>query len=256
MFWLNAFSNSPQVAGCCEQSIALPVTQVMRYTLGTDDHAADRAFEVSLAWLQALGANYVVVPGPESTDVYKREWAHPGKFAGRLEEMTREGGNIIYAVPQRSVVPAHLVLLHELVSRVPENGLDIGALAEYIAAIEDPMRPPVEARNLDVAPDPRVLDFKAQVPEAYLISVQIPYHAGWHATVNGRPVPVRQDALGLIVLEPDVAGPAAIRLSFEHWPEQRICRAISYVTLFSLLAAWLFPLSLRKTQNFSKPKSL
>ncbi len=232
MFWMNAFADIPQVTGCCEQSIALPVTQMMRYTLGTDDEAGDRTFAVSLAWLQVLGANYVVVPGPQSTDVYKWDWKHPAKFDGRLREITREGGNIVYEVPQRSAVPAHLVLRNELISRYPINGLDVEPLARYNAAIQDAGRAAVFMEN---GADPRVYEFRVELAAHQLFSVQIPFHAGWRATVNGHAVPVAQDALGFVVVEPGTIGPARIRLTFADWPEQSACRAISGLTIAGLL---------------------
>src|SRR5439155_26570217 len=54
-FWLNTFSETPQLSGCCEQGVLVHEAQYAQYAIQTDDGAGNRAFPITLAWLQALG---------------------------------------------------------------------------------------------------------------------------------------------------------------------------------------------------------
>lgn len=47
-----------------------------------------------------------------------------------------------------------------------------------------------------------------------VLSVQITRHPRWKAVVNGKSVPTRSDALGLLVVEPNCAGECLISLRY------------------------------------------
>ena len=64
--WLNAFTVIPQITGCCDQGILLRPVRMAKYVIGSDDGAGDRAADISIVWLQALGAKYVAVSGQKS----------------------------------------------------------------------------------------------------------------------------------------------------------------------------------------------
>jgi hypothetical protein len=66
-----------------------------------------------------------------------------------------------------------------------------------------------------------------------IVSVQVSYAPGWHATANGAPVPLHGDALGLLIAEPACHGSCAIDLVYDSPPEAR------YAGWTQLLAAVL-----------------
>ena len=232
MVILNTIADNPQVLGCCEQSLLLPLTQIIEYTIGSDENAGDRAIDISIAWLKAFGAALIVVPGADSTDPYRAYYRHPLKFEGRLRVLWRNAGNVIYEVPQRSNALAHLVRESELATRVPVHGLDIAPMEAYIQGIESPDRPQLTATWKDT----RTLRVTGNWPAGFVVSLQMPYHAGWLATVNGRPAQIAKDALGFAVLRSSAPGEVDIRLTFDHWRELQWCRLVSWAVFLALAA--------------------
>jgi hypothetical protein len=216
-YWLNNFTDTPQLTGCCDQGVVLPTVKMAYYVIGSDDSAGDRAAEISIAWMQALGVQYVAVAGPRSTEAFK-DFAHPWKFEGKLRRLWREGDDLIYEVPQRTSGLAHVVKRSELARSTPENGLHTEVFAQYVAAIEDPARPVPEFRQ----DSPSRVSAQAAFGKDDVLSVQIPWHFGWRADVDGHPVQAGRDALGLITVEPPGPGWHRIALRFDGGAERAI----------------------------------
>ena len=117
-FWLNTWSDVPELTGCCDQGVGVNLARFAQYVFHTDDGAGTRAAEISTAWLQAYGVQQVAVAGPRSTEPY-HAMAHPWKFEGKLPELWRDTtDDVIYRVPQRSRSLAHIVEPAELVVHV------------------------------------------------------------------------------------------------------------------------------------------
>jgi len=232
-FWLNVWSDAPELAGCCDQSVEPYQARVAQYVFHTDDHAGSRAAEISLAWLQAYGVQQVAVAGPRSTEPY-HAMAHPWKFEGKLEELWRDGmDDIIYRVPQRSRSLAHIVRPGELVLTPPANGLDIAPLAPYLKAIEDPDRPEAAMQWLSNH-EVRIM---APMKPGELLSVQIAYDPNWEARVAGTRRPTRADQLGLLVIESQCDHNCEVHLTYSGGLEMQIMRALSAVCWIGALAA-------------------
>jgi hypothetical protein len=60
-----------------------------------------------------------------------------------------------------------------------------------------------------------------------LLSVQVNYMPGWQATVGDRPIRVRGDAIGLLVLEPDCEGDCRVEAVYGLTTEAWVCRILS-----------------------------
>ena len=237
-FWLNTWSDVPELTGCCDQNVEPYQARVAQYVFHTDDHAGTRAAEISTAWLQAYGVQQVAVAGPRSTEPY-RAMAHPWKFEGKLPELWRDmTDDVIYRVPQRSLSLAHIVAPAELVLTAPANGIDIAPLAHYIQAIEDPIRPeaPMEWLSNHEA---RIL---APMKPGDLLSVQIAYDANWEASVAGARCPTRADQLGLLVIDPHCDGNCQVHLVYTGGSEMQFMRILSAACWIGALAAvaWEF----------------
>jgi hypothetical protein len=230
-YWLNNFTDTPQLTGCCDQGIVLPVLKMAYYVIGSDDGAGDRAAEISIAWMQALGVQYVAVAGPRSTEAFK-DFAHPWKFEGKLRLLWREGDDLIYEVPQRTPGLAHVVKRADLVRNTPENGLHTELLAAYVTAIEDPSRPVPEFRR----DSPSRVSVQAAFGNDDVLSVQIPWHFGWSADVDGRAVRAGRDALGFITVEPPEPGWRRIVLRFDGGRERVIAGLATLLCWMGFLA--------------------
>jgi hypothetical protein len=146
-----------------------------------------------------------VVSGADSTDQYKDIKA-PERFDAMFPILHRELGDTIYAVPQRSTSLAHVVRPGETVPLPPT----VYKVYDYSLVIEDPARPAADFEWLGDG-SARI---RATLAKSDLLSVQVPYFAGWKATVGSRRIPISADGLGFQVLHPGVDGPVEIALQW------------------------------------------
>lgn len=230
-FWLDTFTNQPQLSA--PYSTALNWTgQVATYTFYSDMNAGDRGAEFSLLWLQALGAQAIAVPGPQSPDAWKG-FVHPRKFDGVLPVLWREDDTSIYRVPQVSGSLAHAMRRAQLVQHPPIHGLDVHEVRAYVAALEDPAAPPATLRWQG---SNRAL-VRARLEPWEVISTQIDYHPGWHARAGGTSLPVFADGLGFMVIDPQCSGDCEMAIEFDGGVESKLCRTASAAVLLLALAA-------------------
>ena len=235
-FFLNSATRTPQMTGCCLQN-ALSMAEVYAYyQYATDDGAEpSKAAGINVQWLKALGVSFVVTDDAKSTEVY-HDVRHPYKFDGVLPLRWRDDGDFIYEIPMPSASLAHAVLPDELVQRFPVNGIDVAPLGRYVSALDDPSRPVLKTAWLGTSE----LRVAGSVAANQLVSVQVSYHLGWRATVNGRDMPVAHDALGFIAVSPGCSGPCDLRLVFTGGREYTITKIISICAWISVFLALLF----------------
>jgi hypothetical protein len=219
--WANAFTELRQFSGSSWSIAVNPIQQRGFREIYNGDA------QVSLSWLKAYGVGAVAVSGPHSSEFWKA-FQHPEKFEGVLPVLWREDDVTIYRVPQRFASLAH-VIPESAVARDPE------ATEQYIAALDDPSLPLAELEwqgrnhiNIRTAASPRQAIF-----------VQVTYHPGWRAKVNGQARQIQQDGLGLMWIRPECNGPCNVELDYDGGWELRICRYLSFAAMASLL---LFPI--------------
>lgn len=231
--WLDAFTDVPQVAGCCDPSVPSFSHRLAYYTVYSAENAGDRYIPAVLLWLKAYGAQAILVTGPNSSEFFK-PYARPDAFRDALPELWRDDDSVIYKVPSTSPSLAHVLDPSELVNRQPANGLDTGRLQVYVAGLE---RSGAQAEFQWInAHHARV---HAQLAKGQAVSVQITYDPGWRATISGIAQPIRADALGLMVIKPACNGACNIDLVFGpgsgvHWA--------TWVQMLGLISAvaWVF----------------
>jgi hypothetical protein len=232
-FWMNAFTDTPQIGGGFDQGITnqqLPVAQFQIYSgmgAGADEGA------IAVAWLKALGVHAIAIGGKDRGEYYK-PFNNPLKFEGLLPEVWRDGDDRIYAIPHRSASLAHVMRPEQLVQRAPEPATEVSPLSSYVAALAD-----------DSLPEPgwkwhtaHSATASAQMLRGQVLSIQISYHPGWTASVNGRSVPVRSDGIGLIVVDPGCEGECRVDLAFTGGVEAATVQIVSYGALVAGLA-WI-----------------
>lgn len=230
-YWLNVFTDVPQVAGCCENGIPTVAHRIATFVIFTGLNAGDRDAAVSTLWLQAYGAHAVGVTGKHSKEPYK-PFVNPEKFNGVLRELWRDGDDVIYEVPQHSAGLAHVINPADVIRRQPAHGLDTAPLEPYVRAINSPDYPQAELAWVN---QHRARVKAAAMQANQLLSVQISHFPGWHARVDGSDRPLTADALGMMVIEPRCSGACEVDLSFETTTELRWMRAIQIaVVLFGI----------------------
>ena len=93
----------------------------------------------------------------------------------------------------------------QLVRRTPVDGLDGEPLRTYVGALEEPSLPRArfQWRN----------PHQAAIATDQVLSVEVSYAPGWHATANGRPARLGSSRLGLLLVEPRSTGLCQITLN-------------------------------------------
>jgi hypothetical protein len=239
-FFMNIFTDTPQLGGGFEPGVSNWENRIALYTLYTDQNAGDRAGEISILWLKAFGVRAVAVGGPASGEHY-RPFQHPRKFERLLDEAWRQGDDHIYYVPARSDSLAHIVGTADLVSTPPIHGLDVTGLRRYVAALENPELP-LASMNWTSRHTAHIV--AGGLRKDRRISVQVTYHPGWRATVGGAQRPVGQDGIGLMVIDPQCEGQCIVDLSYDGGIEMQFARAACLAALLGCLG-WAVPLRRR-----------
>jgi hypothetical protein len=218
-FWLNAFSDSPQLTGGFDNGIVNPLLPHVIYQV----YAGDKQ-QIGIDLLKAYGCDAVIGGGKDSAEVY-HPYAHPEKFAG-LIELRRDGGDVIYDVPRRSRSLAHAMRLSDQVQLTPV-AYDTTAIRPYLAALDDVSLPAADFHWR--APGEAVIT--ADLKPEHILSVQISWDKGWKAYSGGRRVPAWGDKLGQMVVEPQCSGPCTVELKFDGGTEGIYARAIHRLAL-------------------------
>jgi hypothetical protein len=229
-FLYNVFTDNPQFQGGHIQFATNRFIPGAVYQIQSGTNAG-----VSVQWLKAFGTRAIAVAGPNSTDAYKA-FGDPRKFDGVLPLLWREGDDAIYEVPGRPASLAHVIPAAAVVKRAPIHGLDIAPVTPYVAALEDPRYPlaTFQWKGMSEA------EIRAAVERGQAISVQVTYDAGWEAYANGRRQPIREDGIGLMVIEPDCHGPCEVSLRYTGGKESVVTRAMSLGAMLVALSFWLF----------------
>ncbi len=230
-YWMNAFTDTPQIGGGFDQGVTNWENRVARYIVVSGENAGAKDVEVSVLWLQAFGVQAVAVTIPKTGLEGLPEFRNPNKFDGVLELLWREGEDRIYGVPQRSPSLAHVIHRSDMVSRAPIHGVDVEPLAKYVEALEDERLPLAQMRWTTR----HSAEITARLEPDQLISVQESYHSGWRAAVNGAARKMGPDGLGFITIEPNCTGVCTIELSYDGGLEMRIARWLSGLSLLASL---------------------
>ena len=131
-------------------------------------------------------------PVPRAWNTTKFFSRNPEMFEGLLPVVHRWSGNTIYRVPQRNTGLAHVVPETAIVRRVPIHGLDTEEIEHYVAALEDESLPLASFKQ----PNPHSAVILADIEPGQVISVQMTYHPGWKATINGARQSIHEDRSG------------------------------------------------------------
>jgi hypothetical protein len=227
-FWLDALSDTPQLAGCCEQSNMNPTLDMARYELVIDGSSENRQL-----WVRALGVHAFSVGGRNSREPYK-DVHHAEALIGSSDCPWQDGDDYICVVPGRAHSLAHVMMHADLASRAPSGGIDAEPLRSYVAALENPAYPVANLRW----PNNHTAKVDLNLNPEQILSLQVTYYPGWRATANRRTVPVQRDNLGFMYVEPGCDGACSIELIYDGGLESRLLWWLRAVTLLGA-AGWV-----------------
>jgi len=246
--WMNLFTETPQMVGCCDQSIPSFSQRLAFYTVYTGENAGIRDAEDSIVWLKAYGVRIVGTSGPNSPEYFK-PFRNPHKFDGVLPFEWREDDTTMYRVPTRSASLAHIIPSTSEVLRTPTDGLDLGEVRRYVRALENPALPLAPTQWMS-AVEARV---HTTLSPGEVVSLQITYAPAWRATANGLPVALHADGLGLIVAEPRCRGACDLDLRYGYSMEQRLTRWIQGLAVILCVILLLSAGDRQQTVEASSP---
>lgn len=226
-FHLNAFTDTPQVRGGHDPMQPSMISMIGGFVIASGMNTGSRYLEICSVWLKALGAHAFAVPGPLSD--YYTGFIYAEKFENHFPVLWREGDVTIYGVPLRSTSLAHVVPAESLVQRFPINGLDIGEMTRYVAALEDSSLPHASFQWLNW----HAANIQSRLEAGQVISIQERYMPGWTAAVNGLPQKIERDGLGFMVIRP-ACNDCRVTISYGGGPEWLVtCAASLLVMLLS-----------------------
>jgi hypothetical protein len=226
-FWFDAWHDVQDADGAAQQGIENPLIAGARWLIV---YSKDQT--VMLSWLQALGVDILVVPQRNSQEPYQ-DFDDPKKYDAFLPLLRDDGeGNRYYRVPRAAPGIVRIVDRGriEAVPRIQWQGLTTQIQA-YAAAVES--KPDADGANARWRGSDE-LDVSANLRDGEAVLVQETFDAGWHAYEETRALPIRQDAVGqmLIALPP---GHHEIRMVFEA-PAEVIGGRIAGVAALLLIA--------------------
>ena len=214
-FWLNAFSDVPQLTGGFDNGIVNPMLPHVIYQV----YAGDKQ-QVGIDLLKAYGCDAVIGGGKESAEVY-----HPVRAPG---EVRRADGIVARAAATSSTMcrggrgawrtPCGS---SDQVQLTPV-AYDTTAIQPYLAALDNPSYPAAAFHWR--APGDAVI--AADLKPEHILSVQITWDKGWKAYAGGQRVHAWGDKLGQMVVEPRCSGPCTVELKYDGGTEGIYARAI------------------------------
>jgi len=228
-FWLNAFTDTPQLDGGFDQGIVNRTHNLVTYQILTADGAGDRAAEIATLWLRAYGVQAIAVGGANSREMYK-PFQHPDVFASAFPQATHDGDDAVYWVPARSASLAFVMARESVVRKQPIHGRDIAKTQTYVQSLNVPAKFRWTSRHS--------AEIQATARPEQVVSVQITYHPGWHATANGKSCRVFGDGLGQIVIEPHCDGACQLELTYDGGLEMRVATIVSGASCLGCLG-WI-----------------
>jgi hypothetical protein len=226
-FWYNAWFDGAQVDGGSEQG-----RQNHNLIGASWEVPAGDQPEFAVLWLQAVGADAVIVVDPTSSEVY-HDFVFPRKFEGLRVLLDTGQGEKIYAVPRRFPGLARVVdRARAAALRPPSHNQDVENLRAYVGWVEGGPDARPEWRREGLA----AMRVKARLAAGQSLLVMETFDPYWRAYAEGRRLRIRPDAMGFMLIDAP-PGEQDIRLVFETPLENAIGRAVTMAALGAVL--WL-----------------
>ena len=224
-FWLNAFTDVPQLGGGFAQGVVNSHLPTVLYGIPW----TVRDGPATATWLKLYGAAAVAVSDPATgRDTYRDGWKDASKFQGVLPEVFRDGGDAIYGIPTTYYSLAHVIDKADVITRAPVNNFDTELVRNLAEALDNPALPHAEM----TWDSPSRATIRGTLTSDQLLFVQISYHQGWHASAGGRELAIQRDGLGLMTIEPQCSGPCEVRLTYDGGIEMKAALWTSMLVVF------------------------
>jgi hypothetical protein len=203
-FWFDAWHDLDEMGGGSEQGLLNPT--VPKANVEIDDGTSP---EVASLWLKAMGVDVIYVAHPNSEEPYK-DTQHQDRFLAMPVLFDDGQGNTLYSAQRRFAPRARVVETAKLAAtRPPSRNDDLDSLRPYVDTVENGPDSPV---TIDRPSTDRMI-LHAKFDAGQSLVVQETWDPAWRASVDGKPLPVRKDVMGFIVVDPP-PGDRTVRLDF------------------------------------------
>jgi SAM-dependent methyltransferase len=229
-FWWDAWHDLAEVDGGSDQGLINPNPTAAAWDMHT---GADP--ELSVRWLQSLGADAVIVSDAHSEEGY-HDFRVPYKFVGVLPVLFDDhAGNVIYKVPRRYASLARVVDRAQLAALQPvEPATNLPLLRAYSNFVEQ--GPDVATTTQWNGTDSISVHAAEGVQAGQSVLVQETYDPAWRAFAGNTELPIRADAMDFMAVDAP-AGTRDIVLRFETPLENRIGYVVSGLAI--MCCGWL-----------------
>ncbi len=235
-FWLNVFSDTPQVRGGADGASYSKWWAHATYQINTSENAPKGEEEViTLNWLKAINVSYAVVNFPHSKEIF-HDYKNPDKFEEieGLEEVYNEKGDVIYKVPLENPSLVQIVDKEKFDNlKSIYNAVDVDNLQDYVDYIEDSG---FDQSKINLVKKKNTkYEISADLEENEAIALQISYNPVWKAYVNGKRVKIQKDVIDFMFIEPEEKGEVEIILKFGRTWDVWLGYFITLITLLYIL---------------------
>ena len=229
-FWFDTWHDLAQVGGGSEQGLLNGQVEPAQWetNLGPDARP-------TILWMQAMAADAIYVSDRRSQEIFK-DFQYPQKFVGVLPVLyDDQQGNTLYRVPRRFPARARVVETAKLdAAKPPRYNDDV----EYLQAYADVMEKGPDSPATLTRQGTDAMRVHAKLEAGQSLVVQESYDPAWHAWSGGKPLAVRKDAMGMIVIDAP-PGEQDVSVAFVTPLENQVGRGATLLTVLILAAlAW------------------
>jgi hypothetical protein len=225
-FWFDAWHDLPQLGGGSDQGLVNGITDQAQWEINLAPKP-----EASILWMQCLGVDLTYVSDKNSQEMFK-DTTYPQKYDGVLTAIFDDHqGNRIFRIPRRYPVRARVVETARLNAlRRPRANDDVEYLQAYADVIEKGPDSPVTLswQGTDA------IEVHADLAAGQSIVVQESYDPAWHVWCGGKPLAMRKDAMGFMVIDPP-PGSQDVGMAFVTPLENQVGRMLTGISGLAIL---------------------
>ncbi|HEY5600966.1 MAG TPA: hypothetical protein VIK81_02645 [Patescibacteria group bacterium] len=192
-FYLNYFTNIPQLNGGHYQSSRHPWADHIYYQLANDKDGV-----VSSAWMEIANLEYMVYTTDGSSEPFKDFKIGQEKFESFSSKIEEVNGDIYYKTNLKNPSLAQIVDISQMKElKKPFNAIDKKAIFPYLEWINEKSEKPAEFSKINN----NHYQIKANLKEGEGVLVQMTADRSWKAKAGNEGINVGKDPLGFVILD-------------------------------------------------------
>jgi len=223
-FWLNVFSDVPQLRGGSDAAGINPWWAHVTYQINTGSNGS-----LAVLWCKALNIRFIVVNYPNASTPYP-DYVFPQKFEGILPLRLFYKGFGIFEVPLARPELVQAVRQDDFESLHPISSvLDYRSLTAYVDLVEGSKGGAECKYEILRANEIRIEVSNSKEDTALL--VKMTYDEGWKAVVNNNEISITAVGPHFMLLHPNLSGSYLVRLTYMRSAYELIGLTITVCTL-------------------------